>query len=469
MEKNGIVRLEALRMKRFKNVINGEIYFAEKKKVERGEIDEDDFSNILGLYGQNGSGKTTSLNVLRFIQLLFSGMNIPNFYSDYISNGYNDFSVGADFLIRYNEFCYYVVYDITIGKKNIKNPLGAGMNAIEIKEEKLSYYKINGQKKKTNIYSFAENKVMKSFLEKLESKDSSIYSYTTEFESNTLINPNGMFSTIFNPKLVGIVMKNKEQFADYSKILNDLRLFAITKMAIYTISYFNENEKFGIRFRVKEETFENGMIGTCGDMFIPFSINNLTKENYLLFKKNIDRINKVLPSIIPSYKVEIIDAYKIQNLSNQDVVSFTLMSNKNGVKVPLIYESNGIKKIISILSGFIDAYNHEGCLMAIDELDSGIFEYLLGEIVYAFENFGNGQLLFTSHNMRVLEKLNYKNIMFTTTNDDNKFIQLSSIKENNNLRDLYYRYITNGYKDNLKLYDMVKTEELIAKLIIEED
>ena len=284
------------------------------------------------------------------------------------------------------------------------------------------------------------------------------------------MNELGLFSTIFNPKLISLVNQNdKDSVSDYLNILYNLRNFAINNLAIYTINYFNENSQVGIRFRIKEQGLNTDIKIPSRDIFVPFSINNLPKDSYLLFKKNIDRINKVLPSIIPNYKVDIMEANNVHQLSGKDVISFILMSNKNGIKVPLIHESNGIKKIISILSGFIDAYNHEGCLMAIDELDSGIFEYLLGEIVYTFDKFGSGQLLFTSHNMRILEKLNYKNIMFTTTDKENAFIQLSSIKENNNLRDLYYRYIANGYKDNLKLYDMVKTEDLITNLYMKDD
>ena len=102
--------------------------------------------------------------------------------------------------------------------------------------------------------------------------------------------------------------------------------------------------------------------------------------------------------------------------------------------------------------------------MAIDEIDSGVFEYLLGEIIYAFDNFANGQLIFTSHNMRILEKINYKNIFFATTDSKNVFVQFTNVKNHNNLRDLYYRYLANGDQNGNQYYDFVKTEDLIANL-----
>ena len=39
----------------------------------------------------------------------------------------------------------------------------------------------------------------------------------------------------------------------------------------------------------------------------------------------------------------------------------------------------------------------------IDELDSGIYEYLLGECLEVMQDKAKGQLIFTSHNLRPLE------------------------------------------------------------------
>ena len=52
---------------------------------------------------------------------------------------------------------------------------------------------------------------------------------------------------------------------------------------------------------------------------------------------------------------------------------FELLSVRENVKIPLKYESDGIKKIISILSALIAMYNNENICIVIDEMDSGIF------------------------------------------------------------------------------------------------
>ena len=120
------------------------------------------------------------------------------------------------------------------------------------------------------------------------------------------------------------------------------------------------------------------------------------------------------------------------------------MSRRGDVTIPLLYESDGIKKIVSILHLLIGVYNNPSMTVAIDEIDSGIFEYLLGELLAIIQEKGKGQLIFTSHNLRPLETLDKKFIVFTTTDPKKRFVRLTNVKKNNNLRDFYYRDIILG-------------------------
>lgn len=460
MVMENIVRFEALRFKNLKNVSNGELFFGEKKRIERGDYSDGDISHsVLGIYGQNGSGKTTALNALRIIQCLLSGVFINPIVSGFINVDKNELYVGSDFFIKTVKGKFYVYYEVIIGKTN--------PNALYIKNEKISYFKVGEKERKTNFFEFTAPDTLKSsFSEKLNQNDRVIYQYTAAIETSSTNNKGFAFSSIFNKKLLDIISNNKDYMPEFYDIVSALSDYALNNLAIYSINYFNENENVGIRFRVKNN--RDG-INFSGDIFVPFTPFGLDINSFTTFKKIIKKINKVMPSIIPGYSIDINETNnpQVQRFINR--VEFVMTSRRGiGKPIPLLYESNGIKKIISILSGLIDAYSHEGCLMAIDEIDSGIFEYLLGEIVYAFENFGRGQLIFTSHNMRVLEKVNYKNIFFTTTNPKNAFVQLTNVRDSNNLRDMYYKYIANGYDENTKLYDMVRTEDLISALYIEE-
>ena len=95
----------------------------------------------------------------------------------------------------------------------------------------------------------------------------------------------------------------------------------------------------------------------------------------------------------------------------------------------------------------------------VDELDAGIFEYLLGELVGLLADGAKGQLIFTSHNLRVLERLDKKNIICSTVNPNNRYISLKGIEKNHNKRDFYIRSVVLGGQkerlyDNSELQDM---------------
>lgn len=57
-------------------------------------------------------------------------------------------------------------------------------------------------------------------------------------------------------------------------------------------------------------------------------------------------------------------------------------------------------------------FNRYSFTVVIDELDSGIFEYLLGEMLDLLSKKGKGQLIFTSHNLRPLETIE-NNLLFS--------------------------------------------------------
>lgn len=89
----------------------------------------------------------------------------------------------------------------------------------------------------------------------------------------------------------------------------------------------------------------------------------------------------------------------------------------------------------------IVVYNEPNITVAIDEIDVGIFEYLLGELMKIISEEGRSQLIVTSHNLRPLETINRGFVAFTTTNPDNRYIRLTIIKPTHNLRDSYFRVI----------------------------
>lgn len=441
------VRIEAIKIKNFKGINDGEVSFSENSFLSIKDFDVD-YSSILGIYGQNGSGKTAIIDALRIIKYLTSGEILPNNIKDYISTGFTSSSIEISFLIE-DVKKYYCIYNIEFSNIN---------NALKITSEKISYFD-NVDKSMIHLYDYNINRVAKitgSLFKNLDKNEQ----FALSFNVLNNYNSNDQKSTIFNKTIIDTFNKGKNIQKDYFNLLNNIMTFSKMYLAIYQISYFDNNSNFGIRMRLSE--FDNKNI-QCKDSFIPFSKASISKFYFESFKLIIDKMNIVMDKIIPSYKIIINEPTDIL-LPDGTYVSFNLLVNKNDTTYDIQYESNGIKKIISILSGYIDAFNNEGTCIVIDEFDSGVFEYLFGELLYAFEELGSGQLIFTSHNLRPLEKLSYKNLFFTTLDKYNKYSRIKGVKETTNLRDKYYRLLYSS--PDTKYYDYVKTNDLIENLVI---
>ena len=82
----------------------------------------------------------------------------------------------------------------------------------------------------------------------------------------------------------------------------------------------------------------------------------------------IKQIDLVLNAIIPSLQKELF----LKN--GEEGISFEIVSVKNNKYIPLKYESEGIKRLISVISSMIAAYNNYSICLMIDKFDSGIFD-----------------------------------------------------------------------------------------------
>lgn len=192
---------------------------------------------------------------------------------------------------------------------------------------------------------------------------------------------------------------------------------------------------------------------------IPYDLKGpalLPEDEFYALCEVIEQSNRVLDAIIPGLTIKINIITKQTMDDGGQGIRFEFLSQRGEQELPLRTESEGILKIISILSVLIAVYNNPNACVVIDELDSGVFEYLLGELLTVIDEDGKGQLVFTSHNLRVLEVLAIKNLWFTTTNENHRYMQLKGIKEINNARDVYLRAIQLGGQDE-EVYKETKT------------
>ncbi|MCI7421578.1 MAG: ATP-binding protein [Alphaproteobacteria bacterium] len=435
--KEAKVRIKNIKLKNFKNVGYGKIEFSPKNDEQISPAD------IIGIYGQNGSGKTAVIDALHYIQILLSGQSLNKDFINYISYNQQTAKIEIAFLVEYPDIKYDVVYQISFEKNKD--------DEYYIQNETITSSTIKAGRKST-----------KRLIEYTNGNE--VFQPKTRYEEFVSIYKDAAIDLIVAKK---IAEKNKCSYifgsdnqkiyqkiiVNYKDILTDNELNDTLKI-IYALSYYSSINLFVLKnshsavigadfllpvaFKMKDDEKV-----TKGDLVITFREPNLLdNEKFDILKHVIDQENIVIKQIIPGLELNIKD-YGKQILENgKEGNKVDLLSTRNGISIPIRYESEGIIKIISILNALISAYNSSGVCLAIDELDAGIYEYLLGELLGIFSDGAKGQLIFTSHNLRPLEVLKSNNVIFSTINPLNRYIKLSKIKKNNNLRDVYLRAVS---------------------------
>ena len=91
------VRIQKIEMENFKSVTHGEVLFNCGRKF----VPQDTESDILGIYGQNGSGKTAVIEAIAILKRVMSGENVHARYSECVSTGKDYASLAFTFDLQY--------------------------------------------------------------------------------------------------------------------------------------------------------------------------------------------------------------------------------------------------------------------------------------------------------------------------------------------------------------------------------
>lgn len=435
------VRLSSLTLKNIKNVKNGTVYMPsahEKKKTIGG-------AEILGIYGQNGSGKTAVIDALFYLQQIMIGMEVDQSISDYIDVDVEQAEIIAEFTIFGTGIIYEVGYHLFLKMRG-------GMTVIDREFLNCAITQNNKRTNKNTFIDYSSSDTDNIFkpqkrLDELIGKDKEI---KTDLIVAKKLAEKSNCSYVFGENSREIFNRAiNTDFGKYTTAINVLFEFAVKDLFVIRNTHsgmITANVLLPMAFR-----YENNNMGARGDFAIPLTqpavLNEETKD---ILNIVVDQINTVLYTIIPGMSIEVRDYGKQALDSGEDGWKVELMSVRKGKKpIPIRMESEGIIKIISILNVLIQAFGNSSICLAIDEFDAGIFEYMLGEILDVFKKSAKGQLLFTSHNLRALEMLDKEDIMFSTVNPDNRYIHMKNVKETNNLRSMYIRSITLGGQDEV--------------------
>ena len=371
-----------------------------------------DFKNsMLGLYGENGSGKTALIDVLDLVKTVLCGQSISSYFLNLIHVDADYSRIVVQLMINENGRHSEIEYSFKLNKHSIF-------------DEILSYAYMDG-----------ETRAVKSKL--IDTSNSMTFSPVSKYKS--LIGPSKeneldvmvikrrvckeFRSFIFSSELLDLVRSRKNECSDEEFLRHVYILESLVDFANYEL------------FVVKSKSCLDGSIV-------------LSKDDLDVYKRQIESMNIVLPCLVPNLTLDVQVLGRELMRDNSVGYRIELFSNK----IPFKYESDGIKRIVSILQPLIEVFNNTSAVVAIDDLDCGMHEYLFGELVKMMCEQAKGQLIFTAHNLRPLEIINKKFLAFTTTNPDNRYVHYKNIAAHNNLRDVYIR--------DTALSDTIKSAEI---------
>lgn len=465
---NHMVRIEEIEISNFKNVAHGVLRFDNPRKNYA--------ASIVGLFGQNGSGKTAMIDAVSLLKILLSGKRVPNYFSDCINVNAESATIKYNLKVISGNIEYDVAYQLSI-RKDIEE---FGQNIDDISDN-IRYKTTVFNEKLSCSYENEDESVRMSDIANTDTDTDSVFIPDTKYKAlcgNDKKTATSLLvakkiaqefsaSFLFSKALLNALRKNKEAVNDsYNNVYLNLfeRLMWYGSFELFVIDTTSTGLIQLNTLPLSYKFTEDGKT-TIGSIMI--SLNDATViplELYETVQKVICRMNIVLEQLIPGLDIYVKKLGEQLMPNGQIGCRVQLVSGKNTKEIPLKYESEGIKRIVSIIHLLIVMYNSSLITVAVDELDSGVFEYLLGEILRIISEKGKGQLIFTSHNLRPLETLDKGFVAFTTTNPQKRYIRLTNVKTNNNLRDFYYRDIILGEQDE-PLYERTSNSEIALAFI----
>ena len=493
-----MIRLRSLRLANFKNVENGLVLLSNISSLEemgRG-------AEATGIYGQNGSGKTSLIQALSLLKALMSGEQLPAHASDYVAAGQEHLEIAVEFLALLGddqELEDYVLgirdespvhQSLICSYRARMGDLGDGV--LRVTAEALSCKDLDSGESMHEVFAWEaandesggthEGAGPFGLLPAVSDLVRSASSHR-HFEAGELM-PSTHWHRILAsfkdiaPKAEAARIQAFQQgasplfsamlMAQYASIFsNQDRRFSkaatqsLTRVALPTVSISTACRIFATKNMAVLPTSHQGVVplgwlplasheGNRGDYVDNFMLLDIFSDKPLPtqrvdeLERAIGNISEVLTEIVPGLGAKVRRLGTIAGSDGKTLQRFELVSVRDGTSVPLRNESEGIQKILSILSLLVDVHVSPSTLVAIDELDSGVFEYLLGEILEAISEHGCGQLVFTAHNLRPLEVLPSTRIWFTTVDARNRYVRAPGIHQSNNLRRMYLKDIRLG-------------------------
>lgn len=415
---------------------------------------------FISIYGENGSGKTHFVNSIEFLYKITNSFNINmiNFQKnltnlegllksvdieelsrliDLNSTPYNFSDIFKDYRMIDCDENTYIEYGFQINGYK-------GYYIIEFKEQLLYeklYYLIDKQRgmlfEVKYVNNIRECNISKSIVKTDEIKNELENEIDKYWGKHTLLS---------------IIQKEKdEKNKTYIEKNISKNILDVLDMFKNISIYCHRSSEIHLDISIKPRNIlKNLSIGIIK-----------ASEEYQL-----DCSEKILKNFFTQAYADIKDIYYIRLQKDSNIIYELMVKKVIGGKIRNISfskESSGTQHVLNIISSLFGAFL--GVTVVYDEIDDGIHDLLLLNIINSMLDDITGQLIITTHNTLLLEKINIKsayiiNVDFLGNKDARCLNEYQRIQSNNNLRIMYLKGLFGG----IPCVEFIDYDEVINEL-----
>lgn len=375
-----IVRLQEINISNLKKVKSGDAAFPSYKREEFFSRESD----ILAMFGQEGSGRSSLVNALLILKNILLGDPFFDDIEDYIWDDTRYFDINYKFSVEVEEDQYLISYRIYYDKAD----------SISLKEY-ISRKKVidDGFKRKRSF--------------KID--------YPEEESDN-----------IFSADLQEIEVSNFDN-EDFREIVSALKNYARDDLNV-----FRNDIKLPILNSDLVKLKEVKDVKTKELNYLVAHDHSIISQNNLIsnMEKLTHNISRVLGEIFPNISV---NAKEV----DEKVINIELFS-KDKSKL-LKDKSKEINNLISIMIVLLPMIEKTSACVAVDKLEIdkiGDFKFKLAELI---KNEAKGQMVIITNDFKFLNQLGNESLIYTTWNTKNRYKKFERITSIDDTKEFYYR------------------------------
>lgn len=397
--------------------------------------------NLIVIYGENGSGKSNIIDAIEILRLSVSTLSYHNQFiklQQLMNEDKNSLMSISNMTEIITKSSYSSVKKILENSKMI----GSKKNLL------IQYNLFIDQKEAEYLIEYDGNKLVREQLKyTVEKGKGLLFEININKESEKiLVNLN---DKIFSKNIQKDLLVEIEKFWGLHTFFSIINVYIENLNQNFIDNSISDN-LFDILYFLESISVSSSKATTLSTEMLKDLNSGSIKIGEL---EELEKNEVILYKFFTSLYTDIKDVYYKKSEDIEEAkIDYRLYFKKNiggkMLEIPFNLESSGTKKLLKLLPMFMGAVN--GKTVVIDEIDQGIHDVLMNNIIESIQDDITGQLIFSTHDTYLLQKINPNSAYFIAIDvDGNK--QIKNIKEYKDVRvfknnNVQLQYLAGSYE-----------------------